>query len=99
MCRCLPRCLQAGLWGLCHRDMVGGYSQRGSIYHPLWVFRRDAHEQHPGQGGGSCSTQSSCLAPQLRKVMDFIPLLLWPQFGFREDRQASPKPAALHISK
>lgn len=77
----------------------GGYSQRGSIYHPLWVLRRDAREQHPGQGGGSCSTQSSCLAPQLRKVMDFIPLLLWPQFGFREDRQASPKPAALHISK
>lgn len=62
--------------GTLSQGQDGGYRQKGSIYQPFWVFKCGAKEQCPGQCRGSCSTQSSCLAPQLRKVMDFIPLLL-----------------------
>lgn len=66
--------------GDCHRVMVGGYGQRNHISHLLWVqlgtdiaamCRPDAHRSI--QCRGSCGTQTSLLAPRLRKVMDFPP--------------------------
>lgn len=91
-------CLQAGLWGLCHRDRVGA-AARGALSTTL----SGCSDGCPGAASWAVQGQLqhtellSCT--QLSKVMDFIPLLLWPQFGFREHRQAPSRPAAPHISK